>query len=154
MALSAAEHVDLVCVVVDLSRPDDKHAFEKVRTLDVGAVVVAANKCDLVSEQHTRTRLEQLGSGKIGPVRPVSALTGEGIEELRDAFADALGSAATTTLGESLLISERQRGAVRDASDALERAATADQPTEVGSLSDRLFERISRFFGSPGRRSA
>lgn len=123
MALSTAERVDLVCVVVDLSRPGDEHVFERVRLLDVGAVVVAANKSDLVSGEHTQTRLRQLCARKIGPVRPVSALTGEGIEELRDALAGALGSAATTTLGESLLISERQRGAIREAHDSLERAA-------------------------------
>ncbi|MGB2984985.1 MAG: hypothetical protein WBE26_03805, partial [Phycisphaerae bacterium] len=103
---------------------DDEHIFETVRSLDVGAVVVAANKCDLVSGDQAEIRLTRLESRRLGPVCLVSALNGAGIDELRDTFTDLLGSAVTTTLGESVLITERQRAAIDEAAEATRRAVS------------------------------
>ena len=58
----------------------------------------------------------------IGPVVPISAKDGTGIDELREALAELLATLQTTTVGESIVLSERQRQAVRDASAAIRRA--------------------------------
>jgi tRNA modification GTPase len=125
--MSASEQVDLVCLVVDLTARVNDSLLQTIRSLDTASVVVAANKCDLLSPDEIRRCVDQLESHKIGPVCPVSALKGTGIDGLRSAFADALGAAVTTTLGESMLISERQRTAVASANESIERAISLSQ---------------------------
>ncbi len=126
-ALSAVEQVDLVCVVLDLTTRLDEFLLRTIRSLDTASVVVAANKCDLLSPDEIRQRVAQLESHEIGPVCAVSALTGTGLDGLRSAFTDVLGRAVTTTLGESMLISERQRAAVTSANESIERAISLSQ---------------------------
>jgi tRNA modification GTPase len=136
--MSAAGQVDLVCVVVDLTLPEDVQIFETVRFPDAGALVLAANKADLVSVDEAARRVRELEGHRLGPVCVVSALTGAGIEPLRDAFMDALGAAATTTFSESVLLSERQRNAIGEAGEATQRAVSlaqsARQTTDCAEL--------------------
>ncbi len=123
MTMSTAERVDLICIVFDLAKPDDEHVFDTVGSLDTGRLIIAANKCDLVSADQARQIGERLRSRGLGPVCLVSALNGMGIDALRNVLAEALGSTMTTTLGESVLISDRQGAAVNEASEAIKRAA-------------------------------
>lgn len=136
--LSAVERVDLVCVVVDVMVPDDEHIFETVQSLDIGAIVVAANKCDLVSAEDMKGIVARLQIRQPGPVCPVSALKGTGIDALRDAIANGLGSTVTTALGESVLISERQGAVIKDAFEAIRRAVylceTAQETIDCADL--------------------
>lgn len=123
MTMSTAERVDLVCIVFDLARPDDEHVFDTVGSLDTSRLIVAANKCDLIPADQARQIGERLRSRGLGPVCLVSALNGTGIDALRNVLAEALGSTMTTTMGESVLISDRQGAAVNEASEAIKRAA-------------------------------
>ena len=59
---------------------------------------------------------------KIGSVQGVSARTGAGIDSIRVALLDVLGADAGTTLGEAMLLSERQRSVIADACEAIQRA--------------------------------
>jgi tRNA modification GTPase len=161
MTLSTAERVDLICVVVDVTAKDDEHLWSTVRELDVPAVVVAANKSDLLEhsrishggtplpsplakggkrgvERYTESEpalaarqmeevVNRLKGREIGPVCVTSAKDGSGIDTLRAAFAGVLGTAGTTTLGEAVVLSERQRQAIRSGSDAIQRAITLSE---------------------------
>jgi len=122
LTLDTAQQVDLVCLVVDLSASEDDAALELARTLGLVRVVVAANKCDLLSAAEVAHRIQRMEAWKIGPVLSVSARTGAGIDLLRAAWLDALGDDAGTTLGETLLLSERQRSVIADACEAIQRA--------------------------------
>jgi tRNA modification GTPase len=122
LTLDTAQQVDLVCLVVDLSAAEDDAALELVRTLGLVRVVVAANKCDLLSATEVAHRIQRMEAWNVGPVQGVSARTGAGIEALRAAWLEALGDDAGTTLGEAMLLSERQRSVIADACEAIQRA--------------------------------
>ncbi len=119
--LDAAQQVDLVCLVVDLSASDDEAALELVHRSELIRVVVAANKCDLLPEGEVDLRMRSMENWKIGPVRGVSAKTGAGLETLCGAWLDAIGDQAGTTLGEAVFLSERQRSAIVEACAAIRR---------------------------------
>jgi tRNA modification GTPase len=138
MTLSEAERVDLICVVVDVTSADDEHLCSTVRSLEA-PVVVAANKSDLVSASQLTDVVDGLKRWRTGPVCAVSAKDGSGIDMLRARFAEALGTTATTTLGEAVVLSERQRQAVRDASEAIQRAVElSENATETIDCADLL----------------
>lgn len=127
--LDAAQQVDLVCLVVDLGASEDEAALELARTLGLVRVVVAANKCDLLSATEIANRIRQMADWKLGVVHGVSARTGAGIDSLRAAWLDALGDNVSTTLGESLLLSERQRTVIADACGTIQRAMKLSEST-------------------------
>ncbi len=121
--LSETERVDVVCVVVDLAQPyGDSEFVRRVQELDVSRWVVVANKCDLVSAEELERYKKTIQAWALGPVYVVSALTGTGIESLRIGLAEAIGSTETTTLGETAMLSHRQRLAVDHAVEAIGRA--------------------------------
>jgi len=131
-AISESERVDLICVVVDVSRAADD-ILARIGSLDVPGVVVAANKCDLLDEGARRGALAGLRGRELGAVIPVSALRGEGIDDLRRAFAEALADASTTVTAQSVMVTERQRRAIEESSMALFRA---------GELSETALETV------------
>ncbi len=122
-ALLTAEQVDVVCVVVDISANPAKAVRELTRGLELPTVIVAANKCDLLDVSGVEARLWELSSDAIGRVVAVSAKTAQGVEQLRSAISDALGSRTQTVAGDVALLTERQRDAIVDASEALRRVA-------------------------------
>ena len=122
LTLDTAQQVDLLCLVVDLNAAEDDAALELIRTLGLVRVVVAANKCDLLSAIEIAPRIQKLEAWNVGTVQAVSARTGAGIDALRAAWLDALGDVAGTTLGEAMLLSERQRSVIADACEAIRRA--------------------------------
>lgn len=92
-ALAAMEDADLALLLLDALRPDDRvpegpalEALEARR----GGLFVAINKIDAAAEEDVQ-RLMEWSESTLG-VRParVSALTGEGVPELRDALIAAL----------------------------------------------------------------
>jgi tRNA modification GTPase len=89
------------------------------RTAAVGKRLVVANKWDLAGDGDLASEL--------GDALPVSALTGEGIEELREAIYEA----AVPRLGEGqetgFITSLRHEQLLREALEALERARAAVQ---------------------------
>jgi len=133
MALCEAERVDLLCVVLDATGLAGDGAsiarfLAVIESLESVAAVVAANKCDLLSADEERRAIERIESllsasqRDVHAVCAVSALTGEGIETLRNVLAEQLVDLADTTGGESILLAERQRTAITEARDALGRA--------------------------------
>jgi len=122
MTLSTAEQVDLVCVVVDMTDPGDSFVGESLGLLDMPPVVIAANKRDLVPEEHQSSIIESIQAWEMGSVCPVSALRGTGLDDLRQALADNLEQSPAVVGSESIIMGQRQRSAVTGALEALRRA--------------------------------
>ncbi|MEK7710280.1 MAG: GTPase [Planctomycetota bacterium] len=121
-------HLDATLLV---AAPFDLDAFlGVVHSLNVPRIVVAVNKSDLLSAEECNEIVARLRQFEIGPVHPVSALRGDGVEELRTAFANALGVIETTVVGEAMLLSERQRATIADAIAALDRTAALSETAE------------------------
>ena len=110
----AMADADLTLVVVDLSaalQPEDSALLEKAR--EQGRFLVAGNKIDL-------GRLKELCSAL-----PVSALTGEGVPELRGAIIDELAPRGRLEQEGGFITSLRHEQLLQEAREALEQAATA-----------------------------
>ncbi len=142
MTLSQAQRVDAICLVIDITQPVDSHVIDLVQQLDMGNIVIAANKCDLMSGETSALRDTQQSLQRLGlnvflnnsetvkddshadaiPLCPISAVTGQGIELLQSALLDALSSTTTTTLTQAILLSERQRVGINQASESIVRA--------------------------------
>jgi len=134
--LSEAERVDLVCVVADVTRPVETEA---IRTLDVARTVVAANKVDLLNREAIDQAVDAWRRQGLGPVCPVSAATGEGVEDLRAVLSAAVGEAETTTLSEAVVLTERQAKGVSEANEAIQHAQVlAAQAGETVDCADLL----------------
>lgn len=122
-ALLAAEQVDLVCLVLDVTTATAATVRELTERVELPATVVAANKSDLIDDARIGAWLRELASVVPGSVVAVSAKTGSGVEELREAMNHALGCRTQTVAGDVALLTERQRDAIVEASEALERAS-------------------------------
>lgn len=124
MALSTAAQVDLVCLVVDATDPRAIDAMDGVPESGGGRSVVALNKCDLILGADLPALLRDWERREIGPVCQTSALSGTGIEHLRETMRLALGQGGLTTSAEALYLTERQRSAIAEATAATDRAVT------------------------------
>ena len=111
----AMADADLTVVVVDASVPLEAADQELIsRAREQGKFLVAANKCDL---------------GKIAEGLRVSALTGEGIGELRRGIVDALAPRGRLEQEGGFITSLRHEQLLRESREALEQARRA---TELG----------------------
>jgi tRNA modification GTPase len=110
----AMADADLTVVVVDLSAPldaADRQLIEKSR--QQGKSLLAGNKCDLSGH------LEVSGALR------VSALTGEGLAELRRAIIDAIAPLGCLEQEGGFITSLRQEQLLQETREALEQAHTA-----------------------------
>jgi tRNA modification GTPase len=110
----AMADADLTLVVVDVSAPlgeEDRRLIERAQ----GKRIVAGNKCDL-------------GIAGLDAL-PVSALTGEGIVELRRAILDTLAPRGRIEQEGGFITSLRHEQLLRESREALEQARNA---TEAG----------------------
>ena len=106
----AMADADLTVVVIDSSLPltaEDEALIERAQ----GKSLVVANKCDLARAA--------LGM-------PVSALTGEGIAELRRAIVDAIAPRGRIEQEGGFITSLRHEQLLRESQEALEQALTAN----------------------------
>lgn len=104
---------DLALVVIDLSAPDDAADAELIaRAAGQGRSLVVGNKCDLAR----CSKLESIA---------VSALTGEGIGELREKIIDAVIPAGALEQESGFITSLRHEQLLREALESLEKAGAA-----------------------------
>lgn len=128
-SVRAMEQADLVLAVVDLAQPWDEVDRLLVTGLDRARSIIVGNKADLVPDGADRAHAlrgfmaaGEAGSGGTGDgvdwrVCAVSALTGEGIDELRSTVQQTISGGEGLHLEEPILASERQRGLVAEAED-------------------------------------
>jgi len=104
---------DLTVVVLDASvtiTPEDQALLQKVKSQ--GKFLIAANKADLATETYE------------GAIQ-VSALTGEGIDELRQAIVRAIAPAGHMEQDGGFITSLRQEQLLRESAEALIQARSA-----------------------------
>jgi len=131
-SMEALADADLVLVVLDASQPASDEDRELLSQVEGRAAIVVENKSDLRSSQfpvlssHSsglRSQLSGLGS-ELSRVE-TSALTGEGIAELRTAILRHLGGESGTQIETGFLTNMRHQKLVTDSLAALEAAASA-----------------------------
>ena len=121
-AREAVARAEAVLFVVDVVAPDvaDEALLAEVRQLNRrGPVLILANKIDLADD--AEGVVSALRSRFGSDVRPVSAVTGAGLDELRVVLAAELAGAAPPQAG-SLLLHDRQRRGIDSAAAAARRA--------------------------------
>jgi tRNA modification GTPase len=110
----AMADADLTVVVVDLSAPLDAADRQLIeRAQQQGKSIVAGNKCDLTTQ-----------ADAAGALR-VSALTGEGLAELRRAIIDAIAPGGRLEQEGGFITSLRHEQLLQETREALEQARTA-----------------------------
>jgi tRNA modification GTPase len=118
-SMEALADADLVLVVLDASQPATAEDEELLRHAEGRAVIVVGNKCDLaVSAQWS------VIGGQSSPVR-ASALTGEGIAELRAEILRHIGGETGAQAEAGFLTNVRHQGLVQESLAALAAAAGA-----------------------------
>jgi len=115
----ALADADLVLVVLDVSQPETSEDEELLRQTAGRPAIVVGNKCDLgVKEQWS------VASGQSSMVR-ASALTGQGIPELRAEILRHIGGEAGTQIEAGFLTNVRHQGLVQESLSALDAATGA-----------------------------
>lgn len=110
---------DVVLYVIDGALPAAKEDIEALHTLPEGRSLLVVNKSDLGTFGSTGL----LPDSRIIPVAHVSALTGEGMDQLRHKLGDCLGvDDRSAGYAAHATISERHRCGLQEAVDALTQA--------------------------------
>lgn len=126
LARAAAERADLLMVVIDGSEELTEEDREVLRLAEARPAIIVINKLDRparVSQLDVRA-----GTGEVEAERPVvkiSALTGEGVDELRDTVARIVFGGKVPAPEQTLVATERHQAALRRAVQALTNAAEA-----------------------------
>jgi tRNA modification GTPase len=117
----ALADADLVLIVLDATGELNDEERGLLAAVEDRAALIAINKCDLVANGRPAAQLEEIGSA---PSLATSALTGEGIEELRAKILILATGGAAQEPG--LLTNLRQHQAVKTALGAMADAARAN----------------------------
>ncbi len=129
-SMEALADADLVLVVLDASQPATDEDEPLLAQVEQRAAIVVANKADLQSSCGSDT---PFGFAQGKPVRPVSAklrtsaLTGEGIAELRAAILQHVTGDSASSAESGFLTNARHQSLVRDSLTGLDRAEAAVQ---------------------------
>ena len=150
----AMEQADLVLMVVDLRGPCDDADRDLWAGLDPSRTIVVGNKLDLAEKDGGAAAglagffgLGGRGDG-CGMVCAVSALTGEGLDDLRAVIQQVVTGGEQSMMEEPILASERQRVLV---DEALESASTALEGVARETGEELVCEDIRRAIRALGR---
>lgn len=137
-AQSTARHADLICLVVDLTRPPDEPIGQPLETAGRSSAVIAANKIDLLDQAAVASRITRLADAGIGPVCPVSATTGAGLTALRKTVEAQLAARLSGGDQQTVALTARQRQSLEQGCAALDRAqaiaARVDQTIDAADV--------------------
>ncbi len=135
----ALADADLVLVVVDASEPRTEDDTELLRHAESRPMIVVENKSDLVSAPEGQPKITQrfsagsaaqqnrIPEGRLNPAPNVStsAITGEGIADLRAGILSHIGGEGGVALESGFLTNVRHQGLIQDSLAALNAAKTA-----------------------------
>jgi tRNA modification GTPase len=131
-SMEALADADLVLVVLDASQPACDEDRELLSQVEGRAAIVVENKCDLKRSQVSGVRSQVEGHGFRAqdgslqlPKVETSALTGEGIAELRAAILEHVGGESGAQKEAGFLTNVRHQKLVTDSMIALGAAANA-----------------------------
>jgi len=118
-SMEALADADLVLVVLDASQPQNSEDNELLRHAEGRPVIVVGNKCDLAASGQ--------GSGVGGQFKLIraSALTGEGITELRAEILRHIGGETGAQAEAGFLTNVRHQSLVQESLAALHAAGSA-----------------------------
>ncbi len=112
-SMEALADADLVLVVLDASQPENSEDNELLQHAEGRPVIVVGNKCDLGIASHSR------------PLLYASALTGEGIAELRAEILSHIGGETGAQAEAGFLTNVRHQSLVQESLAALNAATCA-----------------------------
>jgi tRNA modification GTPase len=118
-SMEALADADLVLMVLDASQAPSPEDDELLGQMQNRAVIVVGNKCDLEISSEWQSMRDEF------PVVRVSALTGEGIEELRSLILRHVAGEGGTQAESGFLTNVRHHRLVLDAIAALKAATGA-----------------------------
>ena len=123
-----AEKADLLIYVADVTRPLDKDDEDILGFIKGRPAIILMNKTDSVPV----ITADELRQKSTAPVIPFSALTGDGLGELKAMIKDLFQKGEVTYNDEVTVASERQRQALTAAGDSLRlvRQSLADRMPE------------------------
>lgn len=142
LSLAEAGSVDVVALVVDAGSAADLALLRTLSDATVATIVLVLNKIDAIDDARQRTIVrewraalsswrgdvhEPSDARRVVVVR-VSALRGDGLDEMRRTLAEALGPCPADTMSAAtILLTQRQLDAVSNARLAIGRAVTMSQ---------------------------
>ncbi len=123
-SMEALADADLVLLVVDAAQANAKKEDELIIQATQRATIVVANKCDLIEDKRPTS---PNGGEKWGTHILVytSALTGEGISELRNEILRHIGGESGIQSESGFLTNVRHEGLIKDSLSALDAASKA-----------------------------
>jgi tRNA modification GTPase len=124
-SMEALADADLVLVVIDATEAITEEDRELLNQVRGRAAIVVENKSDLVSGERGRPSADDSGQNASALSISTSALTGEGIGELRAAILEHMGGDASRQVESGFLTSVRHQKLVSDALTSLEAALKA-----------------------------
>ncbi len=130
------KEADLVLVVLDQSRPLNEEDFNIIEMCKGKMGIIVLNKIDLPS-QIDKFSMERLISYKM-PIVRISALTGEGIEELKKSIFDLAIKGEADTLESNIAPNMRHREALKSSLSSLKNALSLIK--ESGTIDLIAFE--------------
>lgn len=145
----ALRTADVVMFVLDAGTPVAPPEAEAIARLDPSRSLVVANKCDVAAGAPVRDRVHSLESEL--RVLEVSALTGDGFDDLRRQLAERAGGPKLSVAArERLVLNARLSGTLLEAHQRLSElrtALTAREPLEIMAVKARdvlaCFERAT-----------
>ncbi|MFY9906920.1 MAG: tRNA uridine-5-carboxymethylaminomethyl(34) synthesis GTPase MnmE [Terriglobales bacterium] len=124
-SMEALADADLVLVVIDATEAITGEDSELLSQVKGRAAIVVENKSDLVSGSDGRSRVDDSRQSGSPAHISTSALTGDGMAELRAAILAYIGGDSSRQVESGFLTSVRHQKLVSDALTALEAALTA-----------------------------
>jgi len=132
-SMEALADADLVLVVLDASQEQTPEDAELLRQAENRPVIMVGNKCDLSAQEIPTSPKPREKWGTRSYIL-TSAVTGEGIAELRDAILRHFGGESGSQAESGFLTNVRHRGLINDslqALDASKAAVAAKVPHEM-----------------------
>jgi tRNA modification GTPase len=117
-AMEALADADMVLVVLDTSEPVSAEDHELLNQVEGRTAIVVENKADIAGSQFP------VLSSQLARVR-TSAITGEGIPELRSRILQHIGGDGSAQAESGFLTNVRHQGLVRNALEALDAVRSA-----------------------------
>ncbi|MCH7945655.1 MAG: 50S ribosome-binding GTPase [Armatimonadetes bacterium] len=117
--LTQAARVEVLCLVIDGSEWRGGELPEWMAPSDDVQTVIALNKVDLMSADEVADACGLLVKRRWGPVCPVGATTGQGLDDLQDRLEDAITSPGGREEAGAVYLTARQELGIRSARDAL-----------------------------------
>ena len=154
IALRQLASAELIIVVADIQKSFEQPHKHLTDALANKPVLIAANKTDTISEMAITKWMTELDARYTAI--PISAKTGEGIEQLKNAIGKAIFDAPASDEMPTLALSNRQRAALNEALASLKQARNWCEHTDYNQshtelLALHLREAINAFSLLEGR---